>query len=270
MSDTQNTPSTTNAPNISNATNTPDTSTHESQLTYSLLETLDQSSDFLQLIDVEVKRLRDDRGEIQLGQDLALVATATFQIAKRPDSPKPSPLKHVSRGDALLVIGSDAELRSDRVALDLDGVTRWIHDHYDFTFLLNGSPSSLFSAVGQVRVREEPDEGAVIALPWLRKLSTSELRTDYINVDVRIDHKPREVKADPPEPIPMPARQAIDRARLTLELAGDDLTVKPLEDDDGATGFQILSDGSELLTLSFVPVGASGSSRSTRGSKASK
>jgi len=166
-------------------------------------ETLTGLSDDVELevCDVDVQRLRDDRSEIMSGDEVAFVAVAKFRI---PPSYQGAPFSglgvDLGAGDELFFIGNDAELRSDKFQMDEDGVIEWIRQQFAFTFTLNGSASSGFQPVGRTMVApdsasDSPPAGALVApgarparmaLPWLTKLNTVVVKDDYIDVDVKI------------------------------------------------------------------------------------
>ncbi|HET7505027.1 MAG TPA: hypothetical protein VFK02_28610 [Kofleriaceae bacterium] len=162
--------------------------------------------DWLEVTDVDVKRLRDDRSAIQPGDEVAFVATASFRVTqdaiaklKETSGQSTSIYDDLIPGDELLVIGPDAELRSEKVAIDEDSVALWIAEHYAFTFLLNGREHAAFDEVGRIRVttNSPTTHKPRLALPWIRTLNTAEIKDDYIDVDVRIG-------VPPPPPTPKP------------------------------------------------------------------
>jgi len=158
---------------------------------------------FLEVTNIDVRRLRDDRSEIQIGQEVAFVATAAFrgsptavkQLADRLDA------HDLAAGDELLVIGPDAELRSDKLEIDEDSVTLWLKDHYEFVFLLNGQPSDAFRNIGAVRVTTDVPAGhpQQMSLPWITRLNTAAVKDDYIDVDVQIVERPLTATSAPPK-----------------------------------------------------------------------
>lgn len=168
-------------------------------LNYQVLDGLFNDKLFLEVTDVDVRRLRDDRSEIQLGQDVAFVATAKFRASNTAIKALADRLaaSHLAAGDELLVIGPDAELRSDKLEIDEDSVALWIKDHYDFAFLLNGSASDAFRKLGPIRVATEipADRPSQITLPWITRLNTAVVKDDYIDVDVQIS--PRAPSSSP-------------------------------------------------------------------------
>jgi hypothetical protein len=177
------------------------------KLNYTLLDRLLDTPEGvgLEVTDIDVKRLRDDRSEIEFGQDIAFVATGSFRLthAGRDILGRIQAFNDVAVGTELFAIGPDAELRSQAIAIDEDSVALWLADRYGFKFTLNGKDSDLFHEVGQVRLRtkvpgphHEPD--APVALPWIRKLNTAVVKDDYIDVDVVID----EPDTGPPVPPP--------------------------------------------------------------------
>jgi len=165
------------------------------KLNYDILEELRKSTQGIQLeiTNVDVKRLRDDRSEIFGGQDIAFVATAAFRAT--PDGigvlRTYTGTGDLAVGDELFTIDDDAEVRSETVEIDEDSVTLWIHDHYTFTFTLNGvddTGNGPFQDLGEVAISTtSPDEhDDKLALPWLRKLNTGAFKDGFIDVDVRI------------------------------------------------------------------------------------
>jgi hypothetical protein len=176
------------------------------RLNYSLLEELTTQPTpvgenllALEVTNVDVKRLRDDRSEITGGQDIAFVATATFRATSDGIGAlrKYTGAGNLAVGDELFVIGSDAELRSDTLPIDEDSVSLWINDHYTFTFTLNGEADTgdgPFQDLGAVAiVTDSPsDADDKLALPWLRKLNTGAFKDGFIDVDVRIAEKDTE------------------------------------------------------------------------------
>lgn len=149
-------------------------------------------SRYLDPTDVDVKRLRDDRSEIQLGDEVAFVATTAFRLtaeamtALQDAHIDAEVFRDLGKEDALFSIGADGELVSSSVPLDNDSVSQWIADHYDFQFLLNGAPHAAFGPVGRVRL--SPDDATAVqrTLPWIQKLNTAAIKDDYIDVDVKL------------------------------------------------------------------------------------
>jgi hypothetical protein len=193
------------------------------KLNKSLLDRFyDSAHGYLEVTDVDVKRLREDRSEIRLGDEVAFVATASFRLTQRGVAQLKGWADKLDMqgidlavGDELFVIGNDAELRSDKLPIDEDSVTQWLADHYSFTFLLNGSSGAPFRPVGRVRVVVDTDEdggtelgnaagaGArshtrELAIPWIQKLNTATVKDDYIDVDVRIVRHDQQ-----PHPVPV-------------------------------------------------------------------
>ncbi|HSR98611.1 MAG TPA: hypothetical protein VLM79_16255 [Kofleriaceae bacterium] len=173
------------------------------KLTYEVLDSLiDQSCIHLEVTNVDVKRLRDDRSEIIGGQDIAFVATATFRATSSTTAMLKQQIKNgdIAVGDALFAIGPDAEVRSETLEIDEDSVALWLNDHYAFRFTLNGvddSDGGPFQDLGSVVIAttsHEPHEPTLV-LPWLRKLNTGAFKDGFIDVDVRIT----ENTVDPPE-----------------------------------------------------------------------
>lgn len=168
--------------------------------------TTSKSGRMFEILNVDVKRLHDDHSEIQLGQEVAFVATFAIHITQDgidalqivASGALADCCRQLAHKDELLVVGADAELRSDKVPIDEDSVALWIRDKFTFTFLLNGEEdtdkNSMFSEVGRVQLHTDspaqhpPD----FALPWLKKLDIGHLSEDYVDVDVRID----EIKAN--------------------------------------------------------------------------
>ena len=173
------------------------------RLNYSLLEELTTEPTpqgenllVLEVTNVDVKRLRDDRSEIFGGHDIAFVATAAFRAT--PDGigalRKYTGAGNLAVGDELFVIGSDAELRSETLPIDEDSVSLWINDHYSFTFTLNGvadTDDGPFEDLGPVAINAAVpvDDRDTLILPWLRKLNTGAFKDGFIDVDVRINEK---------------------------------------------------------------------------------
>jgi hypothetical protein len=161
------------------------------RLTYQVLDDLFTTHNlYFEVTNVDVRRLRDDRSEIQLGQDIAFVATAAFRASATLTKVLAERLaaNHLAAGDELLVIGPDAELRSDKLELDEDSVALWLKDHFEFTFLLNGVKTDAFRSLGEIRVATPVSTGrqSQLVLPWIRLLNTAAVKDDYIDVDVQI------------------------------------------------------------------------------------
>ena len=161
-------------------------------------------SNYLEPTDLDVKRLREDRSEIQLGDEVAFVAAVAFRVtsqgaaeltgATTTTGPTTGPqglqiLKDLSKEDILFSIGPDGEIVSSSVPLDNDSIAQWIANTYDFTFQLNGSHHPAFGPVGRVRIAPEdaPGTKSRIPLPWIQKLNTAAVKDDYIDVDVKIE-----------------------------------------------------------------------------------
>jgi hypothetical protein len=209
------------------------------KLTYEALDHLVAGGQInLDITNVDVKRLRDDRSEIQLGQEVAFVATAAFRIngdgltALKAAAPKGA-LSNLAAGNELLVIGTDAELRSEHCEIDEDSVALWLHDRYKFKFTLNGKHRDdgrdVFTPMGQVHIKTGSPEQHPhkLALPWLTKLNTAEVKDDYIDVDVRIEESEPDASHKQPPPLSV------------VEIG--ELTSQP---EDRSTSFQLLVDAS--------------------------
>jgi hypothetical protein len=165
------------------------------KLNYDILEEIrnQHAQIHLEVTNVDVKRLRDDRSEIFGGQDIAFVATASFRATPDGIAVLRDYTGHddLGVGDELFVIGPDAELRSETLPIDEDSVALWVDDHYTFTFTLNGvddGPSGPFQDLGAITIETESpaDHEPKLALPWLKKLNTGVFKDGYIDVDVRI------------------------------------------------------------------------------------
>ncbi|TMQ06525.1 MAG: hypothetical protein E6J91_37700 [Deltaproteobacteria bacterium] len=151
----------------------------------------------LEVTDIDVKRLREDRSEILAGEDIAFVATAAFRLTRsglawlRGESSE-----EIAAGEQLFTIGADAEIHAGRIPIEPGSIASWIHDHYRFRFLLDGSKSGAFRPLGSGRPTRHPDEPAR-HLPWLRLLDAAAVEGDYIDVDVDIDPKQSRPLPDP-------------------------------------------------------------------------
>jgi hypothetical protein len=167
-------------------------------LNYDILKTIAVDSmknprRILEVTDVDVSRLRDDRSEIQIGDEVAFVAAATFRLTvEGAGSLQAMAIADAATlvvGGELLVIGPDGELTSDVLPIDEDSVSLWLAEHYSFTFLLNGADNGPFVPINRIRVKpgSSPHNKPKLELPWLRKLNTALVKDDYIDVDVRID-----------------------------------------------------------------------------------
>jgi len=161
------------------------------KLTYDILK---QFVDYLEVTDVDVKRLGDDSSEIHPGDDVAFVATASFRLThggvdQLRQLKGDWKTEDLAVGDVLFVIGADGHVRSDKLPLDEDSVIRWLVERYEFKFLLNGSEHGPFRSVGRIEIETDSSEPErhKLALPWIRKLDTAAVRGDYIDVDVKID-----------------------------------------------------------------------------------
>jgi hypothetical protein len=156
-------------------------------------------SNYLEPTAIDVTRLRDDRSDIQLGDEVAFVATAAFRVTSLGASTLASAvpgglqvlLRDLAKEDVLFSIGADGELVSSTVPLDNDSVAQWVTDNYDFAFLLNGARHAAFGPVGRVRL--SPDDTKAMqsrTLPWIQKLNTAAIKEDYIDIDVRLEPAP--------------------------------------------------------------------------------
>ncbi len=185
------------------------------KLNYELLEGLVTHGRPLEVTDIDVKRLRDDRSEIHAGQEIAFVATASFRLTAAGCRTLQQQLDagHLAVGDELLAIGPDADLHSDKLLIDDDSVARWIAHRYVFEFVLNGKPSAAFHDVGLVTVKLD-DSGTAsgeLALPWIKKLDTIQVKDDYVDVDVQIRER---LVTSHPVPRPTAERWEIDKRQI--------------------------------------------------------
>jgi hypothetical protein len=156
-------------------------------------------NNYLETTDIDVARLRDDRSEIQLGDEVAFVATVSFRVTSLGASTLASAvqgglgvlLRDLAKEDVLFSIGADGELVSSNVPLDNDSVAQWIADNYVFGFQLNGARHAAFGPVGRVRLSPDDTKPAHSrALPWIQKLNTAAIKEDYIDVDVKLELAP--------------------------------------------------------------------------------
>ncbi len=138
-------------------------------LDYNALQSLVdlENSHHLEFVNVDVRRLHDDRADIQYGDEIALVASFTAKITaagarriKRHEG-----CGDISAGDKLFVVSTDAEVRSEVVELENEHVIRWIADHYDFIFLLNGREHGSFREVTRTPGAVEPAPPAPVQSP---------------------------------------------------------------------------------------------------------
>jgi hypothetical protein len=182
------------------------------KLNYDTLQRLSRSKrEHLELIGLDAVRLHDDRSEIRSGDEVAFVATAKLRLTRdgiahaRAELPEYKPLlQELADGDDLLAIRDDAELESP-LPIDPESVKKWLADHYDFAFLLDGDECHQFRTIGR------PDT----AVPWARTLNTDLVRGDYFDVGVRIEPKP----IAPPAPGAPPSRTTVAaRAHVAVEL----------------------------------------------------
>jgi hypothetical protein len=179
------------------------------KLTYEVLNEIvhaSEGAEAIEVVNVDIKRLRDDKSDIQPGDEVAFVATGSFRLADPNTTVLDRLMGHgldIAVGDELFAIGPDAELRSKKLPLDEDSVALWLAQNYKFTFLLNGDEGA-FGPLGPVRITtpSPASHDAVLVLPWLQKLNTAAVKDDYVDVDIRIDSvAPAALPPPPPAPI---------------------------------------------------------------------
>jgi hypothetical protein len=180
------------------------------KLTYEVLNEIvhaSEGAEAIEVVNVDIKRLRDDKSDIQPGDEVAFVATGSFRLAEPGttvlDRLRGRGLTDIAVGDELFAIGPDAELRSKKLPLDEDSVALWLAQNYKFTFLLNGDEGA-FGPLGPVRITtpSPASHDAALVLPWLQKLNTAAVKDDYVDVDIRIDSvAPAALPPPPPAPI---------------------------------------------------------------------
>ena len=157
-------------------------------------------STYLEPTNIDVKRLRDDRAEIQLGDEVAFVATLAFRVTheglallKGWEPTQSAGLKELAAGDSLFTIAADGDLVSTGLPIDADGLSKWIAERYEFAFLLNGGTHHAFGPVGRGRVATDDTGRGKPAQPWIQKLNTAAIKDDYIDVDVQITERSKPV-----------------------------------------------------------------------------
>jgi hypothetical protein len=232
----------------------------------------------LEITNVDIKRLRDDRSEIQLGDEVAFVATATFRLtadgvgALKRNVPAVA-TRELAAGSRLFSIGADAELSSELLTVDEDSAARWLADHYDFAFLLDGAPHGPFRPVGQIRVPpdDQPSSSFTreVAVPWIQKLNTAAIKGDYVDVDVQISPKPSGTTIPPFQTLawqqqlePVASGQhllatlvADVPAHAAAHLAGKRFRI-PVEDEGGEVRFSLTFAAAPEASPPAPPAGA--------------
>jgi hypothetical protein len=169
------------------------------RLNYDILQEFAGSDRQLELVDLDAARLRDDVSEIHAGDEVAFVATGKLRLSKegltaarqkanQPSSPLEdwkTILKNWTHTDVLVEIGSDAEIESD-IPMEIDGVKKWLAEHFSFNFLLDGEASTNF----------RPIRRGDASMPWVATLDTGVVRGELFDVSVEVD------AAAPPAPPP--------------------------------------------------------------------
>lgn len=157
----------------------------ENKLSYDVLEALigQDPKQYLEIVDIDAKRLNDDTSEIRTGDKVAFVATGKLRLtheglvhARRAVPDSRALLQDIAEGDELFEIGSDAEIESG-LPIDTDSVKQWLAEHYAFRFLLDGRDSPYFRTIRR-------GDGAA---PWVKTLDTSVIRGEHFDVVVAID-----------------------------------------------------------------------------------
>jgi hypothetical protein len=217
-------------------------------------------TNYLEPTDIDVKRLRDDRSEIQLGDEVAFVATAAFRVTSLGAGVLAGAqtglqvLRDLAKEDVLFAIGADGELVSSNVPLDHDSVSQWIADNYHFAFLLNGAQHAAFGPVGRVRLNPDDNKASQSRmLPWIQKLNTAAIKEDYIDIDVKLEppatppvHVASFVEYELDYRVRTSANTAAPAARMVLRVPVTQLTERalhiPLDDHPDGVRLQILFD----------------------------
>lgn len=150
-----------------------------------ILDALKQK-EFLEVSDIEVRRLHDDNSEIVAGQEVAFVATFKLRLAQQSSSLAIG----VGKGDALLEMSSAGEPQSEQLELSsLDQqemLPQWLAANYDFLWTVNGAR---VPAAERRHARWQGGDRSALDVPWLLVLDTAPLDREY--VDVRIDIRPK-------------------------------------------------------------------------------
>lgn len=155
-----------------------------------LLDALKDATLDIESYGIDVKRLLDEKGPINAGDEAMFVATASFRVRRDGEATLP---RYLGRGDKIFEIRSDGEWVSPLEELDVieggtsetgtparDELEEFIHQTWNFQFFVNGREWT----------QHHPGDP-----PWVIRVDTSLLADDYLRVEVDIER--REVVTEP-------------------------------------------------------------------------
>jgi hypothetical protein len=164
-------------------------------------ELLEPPATRLDVHSVDVRRLRDDRSPIEVGEEVMFVAAAKFRLETAGIEGTVD-----LEGTDVLEIRDDADLVSKLEVASEEVVQQQLQERFRFVFRLNGEPQTHYKPVA-----DDP--------PWIFRYNTALYPTDYLKIEVDvIDEEP---DAPPAEAVPgfdFLAHEQKQRASLTLHV----------------------------------------------------
>jgi len=136
---------------------------------------LEPATTRLDVHSVDVRRLRDDRSPIEVGEEVMFVAAAKFRL-EAAGVPNTVDLE----GTDVLEIRDDADLVSKLEIEAEEVIQEQLAERFEFLFRLNGEPQTDYKPVA-----DDP--------PWIFRYNTALYATDYLKIEVDvIDKEPEE------------------------------------------------------------------------------
>ena len=150
---------------------------------------------------VDVRRLRDDRSPIEVGEEVMFVAAAKFRLEAAGIEGTVD-----LEGTDVLEIRDDADLVSKLEIASEEVVQQQLQERFRFVFRLNGEPQTHYKPVA-----DDP--------PWIFRYNTALYPTDYLKIEVDvIDEEPDAAEAEAVPDYRFPLLERQQRANFMLRL----------------------------------------------------
>jgi hypothetical protein len=164
-------------------------------------ELLEPPATRLDVHSVDVRRLRDDRSPIEVGEEVMFVAAAKFRLETAGIEGTVD-----LEGTDVLEIRDDADLVSKLEIASEEVVQQQLQERFRFVFRLNGEPQTQYKPVA-----DDP--------PWIFRYNTALYATDYLKIEVDvIDEEPELPPAEAVAGYDFLAREQKQRASLALHV----------------------------------------------------
>jgi len=164
-------------------------------------ELLEPAATRLDVHSVDVRRLRDDRSPIEVGEEVMFVAAAKFRLETVGVDGTVD-----LEGTDVLEIRDDADLVSKLEIEAEEAIQEQLEERFRFVFRLNGEPQTDYQPIAG-----DP--------PWIFRYNTALYATDYLKIEVDvIDEEPEEPEVAGPPDYEFHATEAKQRARLVMHM----------------------------------------------------